>query len=64
MDATVRAPATLISSVQRALRLLEAASRAPSGAAAKQLARSAGIPIGTTYHLLRTLHFEGYMRRL
>jgi IclR family transcriptional regulator, acetate operon repressor len=64
MEATARTPATLISSVQRALRLLEATSRAPGGAAAKQLARSAGIPIGTTYHLLRTLQFEGYLRRL
>jgi len=64
MEAAHKQPATLISSVQRALRLLEATSRAPSGAAAKQLARSAGIPIGTTYHLLRTLSFEGYVRRL
>jgi len=64
MEAAARAPATLIGSVQRALRLLEATSRAPGGAAAKQLARSAGIPIGTTYHLLRTLTFEGYVRRL
>ena len=58
------APATLITSVQRALRLLEAASRSPSGAPAKQLARTVGLPIGTTYHLLRTLAFEGYVQRL
>lgn len=62
--AAVSPPATLIGSVQRALRLLEAASRSPGGAPAKQLARAAGIPIGTTYHLLRTLSFEGYVRRM
>jgi IclR family transcriptional regulator, acetate operon repressor len=62
--AAANPPATLIGSVQRALRLLEAASRSPGGAPAKQLARAAGIPIGTTYHLLRTLSFEGYVRRM
>jgi IclR family transcriptional regulator, acetate operon repressor len=57
-------PATLITSVQRALRLLEAASTSADGLPAKQLARSVGLPIGTTYHLLRTLTFEGYLQRL
>lgn len=57
-------PATLISSVQRALRLLEAASTSAEGLPAKQLARTVGLPIGTTYHLLRTLTFEGYLQRL
>jgi IclR family transcriptional regulator, acetate operon repressor len=56
-------PATLIVSVQRALRLLEAVARHPGGAVAKALAREAGLPLGTTYHLLRTLTFEGYLRR-
>jgi IclR family transcriptional regulator, acetate operon repressor len=55
---------TLISSVQRALRLLEAASVHPNGAPAKQLARETGIAIGTTYHLLRTLVHDGYLQRL
>lgn len=59
-----RIPATLITSVQRALRLLEAASARSSGAPAKALAREVGLPLGTTYHLLRTLTFEGYLRRL
>src|SRR5205823_8704551 len=31
---------------------------------AKVLAKEAGLPLGTTYHLLRTLTFEGYLRRL
>jgi DNA-binding IclR family transcriptional regulator len=63
MTATAASP-TLITSVQRALQLLRAASRSPSGAPAKQLAQSVGLPIGTTYHLLRTLAFEGYLERL
>lgn len=58
------APATLIASVQRALRLLEAVSAHESGAPAKALARQVGLPLGTTYHLLRTLTYEGYLRRL
>ncbi|WP_405018584.1 helix-turn-helix domain-containing protein [Kitasatospora sp. NBC_00070] len=54
---------TLIASVQRALRLLEAVGGHLQGATAKQLARAAGLPLGTTYHLLRTLTHEGYLRR-
>ncbi|MFJ2092080.1 IclR family transcriptional regulator [Streptomyces sp. NPDC087901] len=54
---------TLIGSVQRALRLLEAAADHPHGATAKQLARRAQLPLSTTYHLLRTLVHEGYLRR-
>ncbi|MFJ1707782.1 IclR family transcriptional regulator [Kitasatospora sp. NPDC088346] len=56
-------PPTLITSVQRALRLLEEVGGHPDGATAKQLARSAALPLGTTYHLLRTLTHEGYLRR-
>ena len=54
---------TLIGSVQRALRLLEAAGSHPDGAPAKQLAREAGLPLPTAYHLLRTLTHEDYLRR-
>ncbi|MFE3604325.1 IclR family transcriptional regulator [Streptomyces goshikiensis] len=54
---------TLIGSVQRALRLLEAAGSHSEGAPAKQLAREAGLPLPTAYHLLRTLTYEGYLRR-
>ncbi len=42
---------TLIGSVQRALRLLEAVGGFRHGATAKQLARAADLPLGTTYHL-------------
>ncbi|GAA3723098.1 IclR family transcriptional regulator C-terminal domain-containing protein [Streptomyces tremellae] len=54
---------TLIGSVQRALRLLEAVGSHRNGASAKQLAREAGLPLATTYHLLRTLAHEGYLHR-
>ncbi|MFE2324017.1 IclR family transcriptional regulator [Streptomyces sp. NPDC059385] len=53
----------MIGSVQRALRLLEAVGSHGEGAPAKQLAREAGLPLPTAYHLLRTLTHEGYLRR-
>ncbi|MCX4973077.1 IclR family transcriptional regulator [Streptomyces sp. NBC_00620] len=56
-------PTTLIGSVQRAMRLLEAVSAREHGAPAKQLAREAGLALPTAYHLLRTLAHEGYLRR-
>ncbi|MFF5719575.1 IclR family transcriptional regulator [Streptomyces buecherae] len=52
-----------MSSVQRALRLLEAVGAHEDGAPAKQLAREAGLPLPTAYHLLRTLAHEGYLHR-
>ncbi|MER5290734.1 helix-turn-helix domain-containing protein [Streptomyces pharetrae] len=55
--------ATLIGSVQRAMRLLECVAGHESGAPAKQLARETGLALPTTYHLLRTLVHEGYLRR-
>ncbi|MFJ6939611.1 helix-turn-helix domain-containing protein [Streptomyces sp. NPDC101132] len=53
---------TLIGSVQRALRLVEA-MHAEGPATAKRLSRMTGIPLPTTYHLLRTLTHEGYVHR-
>ncbi|MET7616350.1 helix-turn-helix domain-containing protein [Streptomyces sp. NPDC005408] len=61
--ATHAAAPTLIGSVQRALRLLEAVGSHRDGAPAKQLAREAGLPLPTAYHLLRTLTHEDYLRR-
>jgi len=61
--ATQTAAPTLIGSVQRALRLLEAVASHAEGAPAKQLARETGLPLPTTYHLLRTLTHEGYLVR-
>src|SRR3982074_1957805 len=60
---TTCAPATHIKSVQRALALLRAASPAPAGAPAKQLARSVGLPRGPNDHLPRTLTYEGCRER-
>lgn len=53
---------TLIGSVQRALRLIEAMYE-EGGVTAKRLARLTGIPLPTVYHLLRTLTHEGYVQR-
>ncbi|MFF7891812.1 IclR family transcriptional regulator [Streptomyces sp. NPDC007907] len=55
---------TLINSVQRAMRLLEVVSAHVNGAPAKQLARETDLPLATTYHLLRTLVHDGYVRKL
>ena len=63
-DRGTRPPATLIASVQRALRLLEAAAGHTLGAPPKVLAREAGLHLGTAYHLIRTLTYEGYLQRL
>lgn len=62
-DSAPPAPQTLIGSVQRALRLLEAVASHDDGAPAKQLAREAGVALPTAYHLLRTLTHEGYLRK-
>jgi IclR family transcriptional regulator, acetate operon repressor len=55
---------TLIQSVQRALRLLEVLAEHDGRARAKELARAAGLPLATTYHLLRTCAHEGWLQRL
>lgn len=54
---------TLIGSVQRALRLLESVAASEEAVTAKHLARIVGLPLPTAYHLLRTLVFEGYLRK-
>lgn len=45
------------------MRLLETVATHGYGAPAKQLARETGLALPTTYHLLRTLVHEGYLRR-
>lgn len=55
---------TLIGSVQRALRLMEAVAASEDAVPAKSLARMVGLALPTTYHLLRTLVHEGYLRKL
>lgn len=55
---------TLISSVQRALSLLDAVGAADRPLPAKALARRTGLPLPTAYHLLRTLVHEEYLVRV
>lgn len=55
---------TLIASVQRALNLVDAVGASERPMTAKALARRTGQPRPTTYHLLRTLVHEGYLRRV
>lgn len=57
-------PTDLIQSVSRALRLLEVVGSAPRGLSPKVAARRCGLSLSTTYHLLRTLSYEGYLARL
>jgi DNA-binding IclR family transcriptional regulator len=63
VSASPSAP-TLIQSVQRALRLVEIIAEHEGRARAKELARAAGLPLATTYHLLRTCAHEGWLQRL
>lgn len=57
------AEVTLIQSVVRALELLDLVGSSDSPVTAKYLARRAGLSLGTTYDLLRTLVHEGYLHR-
>jgi DNA-binding IclR family transcriptional regulator len=55
---------TLIQSVQRALRIIEVIGEHDGRARAKEVARATGLPLATTYHLLRTCTHEGWLQRL
>lgn len=56
-------PSDLIQSVSRALRILEVVGEEPEGLSPKAVARRSGLKLATTYHLLRTLAYEGYLVR-
>jgi DNA-binding IclR family transcriptional regulator len=56
-------PSDLIRSVSRALRVLEAVGATPRGLTVKQIARRCELTTATTYHLIRTLAYEGYVAR-
>jgi DNA-binding IclR family transcriptional regulator len=43
--------------------VLEAVGRAPKGLTVKQIARRCELTVATTYHLVRTLAYEGYVTR-
>jgi DNA-binding IclR family transcriptional regulator len=56
-------PSDLIRSVSRALRVLESVGASPKGLTVKQIARRCELTVATTYHLVRTLAYEGYVAR-
>jgi len=56
-------PTDLVRSVSRALRVLEEVGRASAPVPVKAVARRAGLNLSTTYHLVRTLAYEGYLER-
>lgn len=57
-------PSDLIQSVSRAFRILEEVGRHPDGINAKRVAHRCELNLSTTYHLLRTLSYEGYLIHL
>ena len=56
-------PEDFVQSVGRALRVLEVVGEQP-GLPVKTIARKSGLNISTTYHLVRTLAYEGYLARM
>ncbi|NUQ90068.1 MAG: helix-turn-helix domain-containing protein [Glycomyces artemisiae] len=56
-------PTKLIQSVQRALRIMELVGRHADGVSAPRIAFECGLNRATAYNLLRTLVYEGYLRR-
>ena len=56
-------PSDLIRSVSRALRVLEAVGQTARGLTVKQIARRCELTTATTYHLIRTLAYDGYVTR-
>ncbi len=56
-------PTDLIQSVSRALRVLEQVTHADRPMPVKAIARRCGLNLSTTYHLMRTLCYEGYLTR-
>ncbi|WP_369375067.1 IclR family transcriptional regulator [Promicromonospora sp. Populi] len=63
LDAGRERPDDLVQSVARAFRVLEVVTRYP-GLPVKAIARRSDLNLSTTYHLVRTLAYEGYVTRL
>ncbi|MEV0953345.1 helix-turn-helix domain-containing protein [Promicromonospora sp. NPDC050249] len=63
LDADRERPDDLVQSVARAFRVLEVVTRTP-GLPVKAIARRSGLNLSTTYHLVRTLAYKGYVTRL
>lgn len=62
--AAARNAASVLLSLKRGLRILEAIASSNGTATAKALSQETNIKIGTCYHILRTLEEEGYVVRL
>lgn len=62
VDDRAARPDDFVQSVSRALRVLEVVSAEP-GLPVKAIARRADLNISTTYHLARTMEYEGYLQR-
>lgn len=56
-------PSDAVQSVSRALRILEVVGESAAPLPVKRIARQAGLRLSTTYHLVRTLAWEGYLTR-
>ena len=56
-------PSDLVSSVARALRVLEVVGESPNGLTTKQIARRCDITVAAAYRMLRTLAHTGYVLR-
>lgn len=56
-------PEDFVQSVGRAMRILEVVGRRP-GLPVKTIARRSALNVSTTYHLVRTLAYQGYLARL
>lgn len=56
-------PSDLVRSVSRALRVLEEVGAGGAPVMVKTVARRCGLNLSTTYHLVRTLTYEGYLVR-
>ncbi|GHJ50538.1 hypothetical protein Cs7R123_78800 [Catellatospora sp. TT07R-123] len=61
-DSTVP-PSDMVSSVARALRVLEVVGESPAGLSPKQIARRCDITPAAAYRMLRTLAHQGYVMR-
>ncbi len=57
-------PKDLLSSVSRALEVLEVVASSPQPLPAKAVAQRLGLSLGTSYHVLHTLEHAGYVVRL
>ncbi|HEX2134016.1 MAG TPA: helix-turn-helix domain-containing protein [Actinophytocola sp.] len=63
MRERVPEPSDLVRSVSRALRILEEVGADPAPLTVKAIARRCSLHLSTTYHLVRTLTYEGYLVR-